>query len=676
MNKGTQAISKESLIENTPRNFGIGMAIIAICTFICYTHGFNNQFTWDGRQYILENNHLTPLNWKNIKTIFTSYELGNYHPFTILSYAIEALFVGQKTTWLYHLDQTLLHIANCYLIFRIILKLNGNLIVGFITALLFAIHPLHVESVIWDGERKDTLYCLFLLISFDYYIEYWKKGENWTLLAWSVFFFICSCLSKAMAVILPLVLLITDYYFLNRKISFRLIWEKAPYFIIAIIFGLIATKAQKDIGADASAAFAQLYSYGERFFFATFGLAFYWKKMLWPTNLSGFYPYPIKPFAASVYFTAFEVLIILGVLAYLSFKNRQIAWGTLYYGIVILPVLQLLPIGSAIVAERYFYVSSIGPLFIIALIINYLLSTNWLKKIPIPLVLTVLFAPLIFMSFQRVKVWKSDYYLFKNVIKQFPENGFITGNVGWYFEAQEHNKDSAAVYFKKAIALGWETSEMQTKLGEYAFDKKDYQTSVAYYKKGIAKNPKNGTVQWMLATAYYYLDSLALAENHVNTALKLDSLSFNAYNVKGLIETKQQKYDLAIKSFNKSIKTFTEFDDPYINLSHVYNVTGQKDKEIDILQKLIKKLPVHKELLGYKNLGAAYVGNGNYLKAIENWKAAIKLDTLQDNSFQYNIGLQYGLNDNTDQAIFWLKDAAKSGNLNAQAILKEKEIKW
>lgn len=669
-------VSNISAIENMPKNFWIAMGIIAAATFLCYAHGFNNQFTWDGRQYILENNHLVPLNWANLKTIFTSYEMGNYHPLTILSYAIEAIFVGQKTPWLYHLDQTILHIANSYLIFRIILKLNGTFLIGFITAMLFAIHPLHVESVIWDGERKDTLYCLFLLISFDHYIEYWKQGENWRLFAWSVFFFLCSCLSKAMAVVLPAVFLITDYYFLKRKLSFRLIWEKAPYWIIALVIGLVATKAQKDVGADASVAFSQIYTFGERFFFATFGLAFYWKKMFLPTNLSGFYPYPDKPFSNDIYFTAFEALLIIIVLVWFSVKNKQVAWGGLYFGIVILPVLQLLPIGSAIVAERYFYVSSIGPLFILALLINYIVTREWLQKIPKAIPFIILFVPLLFMSFQRVKVWKSDYYLFKNVIDQFPKNGFITGNIGWYFEAQEHNKDSAEVYFKKAIALGWETAEMQTKLGEYAFEKQDYLASVAYYKKGIAKKPNNGTVHWMLATAYYYLDSLEMADKHADIAIKIDTLNFNAYNVKGLIETKQKKYPEAIKSFNKAIAAFGDFEDPYINLSHVYNLTNEKDKEIEILQKLIKKVPKHKDLLGYKNLGAAYVAKGNYLKAIDSWKAAIKVDTLSDNSFQYNVGLQYALNNETDKAIVYLKQAAKMGNLEAQQLLKEKEISW
>ncbi len=663
-------------IENTNRNFWIAMALIAGATFLCYSHGFNNDFTWDGRQYIMANDHLIPLNWKNLKIIFTSFEMGNYHPFTVLSYAIEALFVGQKNPWLYHFDQTLLHIANSYLVFRLVLKLNGNFLIGFITAMLFAIHPLHVESVIWDGERKDTLYCLFMLISFDYYIEYWRKGENWKLFGWSIFFFLCSCLSKAMAVILPLVLLITDYFYLNRKISLRLIWEKTPYFLLALLFGLVATKAQKDVGADASQAFSQAYTYGERFFFATFGLAFYWKKMIMPFNLSGFYPYPSKPFENSVYFTAFEVALIIGILIWLSFKNKQIAWGGLYYGIVILPVLQLLPIGSAIVAERYFYLSSIGPLFILAVVINYLLSMSWLKNIPKRILLFILFVPLIFMSFQRVKIWKSDYYLFKNVIEQFPQNGFITGNVGWYFEGQEHNKDSAAVYFKKAISLGWETTEMYGKLGEYSFDKKDYGTAIPYYKKGLARDAKRGNLHWLLATAYYYIDSLNVGETHANESIRLDSLSFQGYNVMGLIQTKQKKYDEAIASFQKSIKSYNDFDDPYINLSHVYNITGQRDKEIEILEKLIKKNPKHKDLLGFKNLGAAYVANGKYEKAIESWKAAIKADTLKDNSFAYNIGLQYALNDKTNEAIFWLKKAAKMGNADAQGMLKEKGINW
>ena len=140
--------------------------------------------------------------------------MGNYHPLTMLSLAIEYALVKEQT-WLYHLDNLILHTLNSWLVFKLIQKLNGSFWVAFFTGALFAIHPLHVESVAWAAERKDVLYTIFLLLSLWYYIKFDEtQDKKWY--AVSILLFWASCLSKGMAVVLPALLIITDYCFLKK----------------------------------------------------------------------------------------------------------------------------------------------------------------------------------------------------------------------------------------------------------------------------------------------------------------------------------------------------------------------------------------------------------------------------------------------------------------------------
>lgn len=646
---------------------------IAMLCLFCYGHGFTNDFTWDGRQYILANNHLAPFNWPNIVTIFSSFELGNYHPFTILSYAIEAIFVGQKDAYWYHVNQVILHGVNSFLLYKIFYRITLSDFTAVLGSLLFLLHPLHVESVIWEGERKDTFYCLFLLLSFWHYCNYVQKNAIKPLM-WALLFFVCSCLSKAMAVVLPALLVVSDVLIFKRKINMGLINEKAFFWLIALFFGWLATKAQKDIGADGSAIFARIYTWPDRISMASYSFMFYWYKLFIPLKLSAFYPFPAKPFTSILLYS--PIILTLFTTSFLLYfrKNYLLIWCFLFYGISIFPVLQLLPIGSAIVAERYFYVSSIGPILLVALAFQ---KIKTLLNFTIAVVLaTIILFYFSILTHKRVKVWKNDLSLFQNVLEQFPANGFINGNVGWYYEGQASNADSALHYFNKSNALGWNTADIAAKKGTILFEKKQYQNSIAELKTAIKLNPKYQNIYWMLAASYFYTDSLDQANNYLKLSEKLDSSAFYAYNIKGLIAQENQDFKLSEQSFKKAIEIYGGNEEPYLNLAHLYYVNAKPVAQIQTLQKLIKNVPLHEGMTAYKNLGAALIETNKPVEAIKIWQIASQKINDKDSEILFNIGLQYGLLDNADQAIFWLKKAAKLQHAEAQNILKNKNISW
>ncbi|MFT4735826.1 MAG: hypothetical protein ACI9K1_002790, partial [Arcticibacterium sp.] len=293
--------------------------------FLAYAQIWENGLVWDDDPYITLNDAVKDF---NLRALLTGFHVGNFHPLTMLSLALEYALVGESP-WLYHLNNLLLHGFNSLLVFSLIKKLNKRTSVALLTALFFALHPMHVESVAWAAERKDVLYTLFLLLSFRSYVKYTDKGDRvqYTI---SLLFFVLSCLSKGMAVVLPALLIVTDWWFLNKKFSLKNLVDKIPYFAVTLTFAYVATTAQKDAGADATSVISAAYSLSERARIASYSFLFYWYKTILPYNLLPFYPYPGKlngQLPRIFNLAAFGLPIFIGVIYYVGRKNKKIWWA-------------------------------------------------------------------------------------------------------------------------------------------------------------------------------------------------------------------------------------------------------------------------------------------------------------------------------------------------------------
>ena len=661
----------------TQRNAYIVLGIMAVTCFIAFFPGLFNEFTWDARKYIMENQYFPKLlkegsAWfKDTKYgVFSAFELGNYHPITTLSWGLEYMLVG-KSTWLYHLDQTLLHILNSWLVFRLIYQLHPKFLVAAITGILFAIHPLHVESVVWAAERKDTLYMLFMLLSFQYYIKRWQEGNTSQKKYWlAVLMFFLACFSKAMAVVLPVVFLMTDVLFFERKINIKLIIEKWPFWLIAIGTGLLSIYVQKDAGADATSQINSQYTIFERYLIITFNFSFYWVKMFIPTGLRAFYSYPNKPFPNEFYAAIFSTPLIVGIIYWLGRNNHKIWWGGFYFFVVILPVIQILPIGSAIVADRYFYASSLGPLYLLGLLGNNLYEKRENLRKSLPLVAGAIVVLFTLMSLQRSRVWVNDLSVFTEVFEAHPTNGFIAGNMGWSY-SQKKDTLNTIKYFEKSGELGWHTDEIHIALANIYFAQKDYANAAKNFNKALELKPKNTNIYWNLGTCYYYTGDNQKAIEWCQKAVEVDKKNFFAHNILGLTYTKMGQYEKSVEEYQAASKYNPKFYDPYVNLSHTYNLMNRFDLELPVLLKAIKMDP--KAPLAYKNIGVAYRQQGDWVKATEYWIEASKRIP-SDGTFDYNVGTEYGNHGYTDVAVKWMRSAAKKGDKLAVDVLTSKGI--
>ncbi len=521
-----ELVKKESIVPVLIASLGL-----AVICLLAYFPGLSNAFVdWDDLQYIHEVSLVNDLSFAGVSNIFSIYLMGNYHPFTVLSLVFNYNSSGVEP-FSYHLTNLVIHIFNSILVLLLVLRMKKGMLAAGITAALFAVHPMHVESVVWASERKDVLYAFFFLVSFLTYLKYIDAG-NFKLIALAFVLYIFSCFSKGMAVTLPLIMFAADYA-LGRKNYKKLFVEKFPFLLVSILFGIVAVDGQQKWGAIAD--FTE-YGFIDRIFLAAYSFAFYLYKMIVPTGFSPVYPYPVKNgnwFSFLIYFS----LLVLFVYKFLAFytlkRERYVFFGILFFGISILPVLQLLPVGDSIAADRYFYISSIGLFFIAGVLAEksvsgWGLKFTYLKSLIITFFVWVIGA-LTYLSNQQSRVWKNDLTLFTHAMNVQPLSHIAYTKVGVYHNVAGRI-DEAMQYYEKALALSSKNFIVLNNIGQCYVDKKQYALSIPYFQKAIYLKSNDPDTWYNMGNAYHSLGNFEEAVRDYTIALENNKYHFNAYN--------------------------------------------------------------------------------------------------------------------------------------------------
>ncbi|MGB1242376.1 MAG: hypothetical protein ACPG49_07635, partial [Chitinophagales bacterium] len=350
------------------------LAAILFITFVAYIPALSGEFNnWDDQMYVTDSKLIKNVSPSGLVKIFSTQVAANYHPLTVLSLAINYQISG-LSPFSYHLFNVLLHLLNVFLVFYFAYLLTRrNLTIAAIAALFFGIHPMHVESVAWVSERKDVLYTAFFLAAMITYLKYLqhfrakskgKRANPQKYYIYTLLFFLLSLLSKGMAVVLPVVLLGIDFL-KKRKVQKKAILEKIPFFVIALIFGIAALYIQTDRGAVGD---MNRFSLMSKIGYASYGFVYYIIKFFAPSHLSSFHPYPnLTGTLTPVFYAApLAVAALWGAATYTLKSQRMTFFGLFFYAVTVALVLQFISVGSALVAERYTYVSYIGLLLLVA----------------------------------------------------------------------------------------------------------------------------------------------------------------------------------------------------------------------------------------------------------------------------------------------------------------------
>lgn len=583
--KGQHGHKKQSrqAVKTTTRKDYASYWLIAgvLLTLVVYLPSLTNGITnWDDAVY-LTNPYVKNLSPAGIIKIFSVYFLGNYHPLTLISIGADRL-IGGDNPFIFHFTNLLLHLFNTVLVYLFVRRLTKNDLLAALTFILYGVHPMHVESVAWVSERKDVLYSLFFLLSLYAYTTY-ASSRKWGYYMLSLLFFLLSLLSKGQAVILAAILPFIDYMKDRKWFSIKVLSEKILFFLLALIFGWVALRIQ---AWDHAVGFTY-FSKTERLAFASYGLTQYLIKSIIPVGLSALYPYPSRLSGGNI--PSFYWLFIITIplyfvgLYFLSKRSKIYAFGLSMFILCLFPLLQLIPVGGAIMADRYFYIPSVGLLLCFAL---------GLTEIKQPLIRNALFVLFILvfssLSFSRNMVWKDSMTLWNDVISKsaypqdvaFNNRGEVYSNSGHFEKAIADF--SSAIGANPGYLIAWyNRGTAYGNLGQW--DKAE-----ADWSRVIAINPEYNAAYANRGLAYINLGQWGKAIVDCSRAIEIDPKNIKAYSNRAVAYIKLGQWNLAIDDCTRTIGLDPNYTDAYINRGFTYANLGEWEKAIDDYSRAIE----------------------------------------------------------------------------------------
>lgn len=632
--------------------------LVGIITFLIFLPSLQNEFVeWDDSVYIFENPHIRSLDATFFKWAFFDFYGANWHPLTWISHALDYAVWGLNPLG-HHLTSNILHAVNSFLVVLLAVRLIaavGNssasvrtqahspgasdshltihdsrlaLLAATTTGLLFGLHPLHVESVAWVAERKDLLCALFFLLSVMAYISY-RSHKTYMSYFFALAFFILALLSKPMAVSLPLVLLILDWYPFNKITSFETFRtafiEKLPFIVLSIISSILTILAQRE-----AIELNEFVPLSVRLIMSARSLIAYLLKMALPVNLIPYYPYPQNvSFFSLSYLFPIVLFFVITILSFVAVR-RQRAWLSVwgYYLVTLAPVLGILQVGGQAMADRYAYLPSIGPFLLcgagVAWGSAYLAKPGKhglaLKRFCSIAALSVLVS-LSYLTIKQIDIWKNTINLWSYVIAKEPGIPFAYNNIGIAFFKKEQ-LDKAIEAYQSSVRLDPQYTKAHLNLGN------------AYAKKGLRDK----------ALEEYQIVA-RLNPGSAETHYQLGS----ALNAGGFLNE-------AIEQWRIAVKLNPDFGDAHNNLAAALYSKGIIAEALDHYLIYAKLNP--NNAVAHLNLGSAYAATGSYDRAIEHFQIASRLNPdLVD--AHYNLGMAYQTKGMMDQAVEHLEAAAR-----------------
>jgi len=643
------------------------VVLLALVTLALYCPALRCDFvTFDDPSCVAANPHVQGgLHWAAVKWAFTdTKQHGYWAPVLWLSHMLACQFFGLNP-WGHHLINILLHAANTTLVFLLFRHLTGGTWRCCLLAMLFAVHPLRVESVAWVTERKDVLSTCFGLLSLMCYARYaelqrlkspvqsWKPQFRLV----PTFYLLSLCLlalglmSKPMLVTWPFVLLLLDYWPLRRFNDFslpqcgHLLAEKIPFFALAILLSLITFLAQQHGGAVIAVSSLPL---SARVGNALISYCRYLGMTFWPAHLAFFYPHP-------GYWPLSKVLLAAGLLLGISailFRRRHrqpyLLVGWLWFVGTLVPVIGLTQSGEQALADRFTYVPVIG--LLMAIIWGAHDSIIRHRRFPVLTTSVAAAAGLILclgLTRRQIGYWQDSETLYRHALAVTENNHLAHNNLGIVLR-DKGQIDEAICEFQAAIRLKPGNALFHRNLG-FALAKKD-ETSAAIneYQQAIQLEPDNTDAHNNLGTALTKIGLTDEAIREFQTALRLNPNTIAAHVNLGVALAKKGLPDAAIDQYHAALRLEADNSEAHYNLGQAYFLKNQFDAAIVQFQAALHCKPADPEI--QYNLGAALALNGQLDPAIQHFQAALRLkpDYAQ---VRYNLALALAAKGQTDPAI-------------------------
>jgi tetratricopeptide (TPR) repeat protein len=620
------AVSAHRESGGTDRRWILYCFVIAFITVIAFLPALGNGFTnWDDDVYVTDNPLIHSLSIPSLLRIFSpgSFVFGNYQPITMVTYALNYAAGGLNPAG-YILADLLVHLLNVLLVFIVIRKISRSDFVASLCALLFGIHPMHVEAVAWISGRKELLYTFFYLASLFLYVSYIDRGKRSAKLryAGSIALFVCSLLSKSSAVTLPAVLFLIDYY-RGRKFSARSCVEKLPFLVPAILIGFWAVKGQYGAGSLSGYGTVPFFS---RIAVVCYSFVFYVVKFFVPLKLSALYPYPAS-FAVSrmpVRYLWSPLFAVGAAVAVWYFRrSKPFVFGFGFFLINVLFVLHFIPVGATVTTDRFSYCAYIGLSFIAAQYIERSIGRPRLDRIRVAAWTALFFVMLVFgyAVHERCKVWKNSETLWSDVIGKYP-SPVAYNNLGYAYYA-DHDYAHALEVYNRVIMLHPSFADGHKNLALLYDALGDRPHAIEEYTRTIICNPAIAKAYNGRGIDYYENGDYDHAMNDFERAITLDSGFAEAYNNLGNVLKNRGDQDGAMADYSHAVQLNPQFADGWYNKACVYQAMNLPDRAVECFTRTVALDSGYAP--AYSGRGLIYCTEGRFEPAIADFSRAITL---------------------------------------------------
>ena len=596
------------MIKNIPTqrlHLLINLFLIMLILIVYLQVGTFDFVDIDDSFYITENSHVrNGLTLDGFIWAFTTAHEANWHPLTWLSHMLDSELYGLNPAG-HHYINILLHTTNTLMLFFILFRMTGAVWQSAFVAALFAIHPLHVESVAWVSERKDVLSTFFGLLTIGAYDRYVKALDlkNYLLV---IIFLLLGLMSKPMLVTFPFVLLLLDFWPLRRlqlkhlyraqlersidhccKGIYPLVIEKIPLFILTAISCIVTFFVQKSGGAVVPINVLPL---KERFANALISYVGYVFKAIWPQKLAYHYPYSINTYSAwQIYGAAFLILSIILGAVYLSRQYPYLLVGWFWYLGTLVPVIGLVQVSGQSMADRYTYIPLIGLFIVFAWGVPDILKRWCYHKIFLGASVIVVLSTLTTRAFIQTSFWKNSTALFENAVKVTDNNYHALNNLVTAL-ANNGKYDKAFLYLNQSLKTKPQRKDVSMNLANILYLKGKPDEALSLYREILQSDSENADV-------------------HYNLAFVLSS---------------QKKYNEAVLHYKETLRIDPEYSKAHYNLGDIYLNQGKTAEAFKHYAEVIKVKPDYAP--AYNKLGLILLRQGKYNKAKVLFLKAIQID--------------------------------------------------
>jgi Tfp pilus assembly protein PilF len=579
---------------------------IAGLTWLVFGQTLRHDFVnYDDPGYVYENTRITSgLSISGIAWAFTHIHSMNWHPLTTISHMLDCRLYGLKAGD-HHLTNVLLHIAAAMLLFLALLQMTGAVWRSAFVAAVFAIHPLHVESVAWIAERKDVLSGVFFMLTLLIYVHYTRAPSLGRYLA-MVLVFVLGLMSKPMLVTLPFLLLVLDYWPLGRigdpisgtgsRLSMRVL-EKIPLIALSAVSSVVTFLAQKG-----AVGWTEQLPVATRISNAIVSYIAYGWQMLWPARLAVFYPHPEHRLPLWVIISSLLLLLSITAIAIALRRQRPyLMTGWLWYLGMLVPVIGLVQVGWQGRADRYTYLSQIGLYIAITWAVIDLTALWRHQRTILRIVAILIIGVLSLRAWVQTSYWRDSETLFRHALAVTVNNDVAENNLGIVF-LRQGKVDEAISLLQAAVHLRPDNSPAQENLAKALLQKGQVADALIHYRKLLDLQPDN----------------------------------IEVHNIVGTVLTQQGRVGEGVQEWQKVLAIQPDNGNAMSNLAWIFATSPDESlrngpKAVELAEQAVRLSGGRIPIL-FRTLAAAYAESGRYSEAIQTAQQGSELANSQGNS--------------------------------------------